>query len=123
VARRKDKLTALAADITAVGGTVLPLPADVTGRAAVQDAADQVAERWGQADIVFNNAGVQLISAIDELKTDEWQQQIDLNVTGVMNVIAAFIPHLTAAAERGGPYTADRRSGRAATAAPAAEPP
>ena len=37
--------TALAADITAVGGTVLPVPADVTGRAAVQDAADQVAER------------------------------------------------------------------------------
>lgn len=51
--------------------------------------------------MVFNNADVQLISAIDELKVDEWQRQIDLNVTGVMNVIAAFLPHLTAAAERG----------------------
>lgn len=77
VARRKDKLTALAADIATAGGTVLALPADITDRAAIQAAAGQVAERLGQADLVFNNAGVQLISAIDELKVDEWQQQID----------------------------------------------
>jgi NADP-dependent 3-hydroxy acid dehydrogenase YdfG len=115
MARRKDKLTVLAADITTAGGTALALPLDVTDRAAVQAAAGQVSERLGQADLVFNNAGVQLISAIDELKVDEWQQQIDLNITGVMNVIAAFIPHLTAAADRGGPADLVNTSSIAAT--------
>ncbi|MGW7692957.1 SDR family oxidoreductase [Streptomyces asiaticus] len=101
VARRQEKLSALAADIASAGGQVIPLPVDVTDRAAVRTAADRVADALGPADLVFNNAGVQLISAIDELKVDDWQRQIDLNVTGVMNVIAAFLPHLTAAAERG----------------------
>ncbi|MFJ4467328.1 SDR family oxidoreductase [Streptomyces sp. NPDC089424] len=101
VARRKEKLDALAADIASTRGRVLVLPVDVTDRVAVRTAADQVAAELGPADLVFNNAGVQLISAIDELKVDDWQRQIDLNVTGVMNVIAAFLPHLTAAADRG----------------------
>lgn len=115
VARRQDRLAALAADITAAGGTALPLTVDVTDRAAIQAAADEVANQLGQADLVFNNAGVQLISAIDELKVDDWQRQIDLNVTGVMNVIAAFIPHLTAAADRGEPADLINTSSIAAT--------
>ncbi|SDM18807.1 short chain dehydrogenase [Nonomuraea maritima] len=101
IARRQGKLAALAADITAAGGKAIPLSVDVTDRAAVLRAADQVADTLAPADLVFNNAGVQLISAIDELKVDDSQRQIDLNVTGVINVIAAFLPHLTAAAERG----------------------
>lgn len=115
VARRQDRLAALAADITAAGGTALPLTVDVTDRAAVQAAADEVANQLGQADLVFNNAGVQLISAIDELKVDDWQRQIDLNVTGVMNVTAAFIPHLTAAADQGEPADLINTSSIAAT--------
>ena len=86
-ARRADRLKALAARITAAGGTALPLPLDVTDRSAVNAAAQQVADRLGPVDLVFNNAGVQLISAIDELKFDDWQRQIDLNITGVMNVM------------------------------------
>ncbi|MQY40873.1 putative oxidoreductase [Streptomyces sp. RB17] len=101
VACRQEKLEALADDIASRGRQVLSLPVDVTDRAAVRTAADQVADTLGPADLVFNNAGVQLISAIDELRVDDWQRQIDLNVKGVMNVIAAFLPHLTAAADRG----------------------
>ncbi|WP_211362107.1 SDR family NAD(P)-dependent oxidoreductase [Pseudonocardia cypriaca] len=52
---------------------------------------------------MFNNAGVQLLSGIDELRVDDWQRQIDLNVSGVMNTVAAFLPALTAAAEAGRP--------------------
>ncbi|TKA06397.1 SDR family oxidoreductase [Actinacidiphila oryziradicis] len=115
VARRKEKLEALAADITAAGGKAICLAADVTDRAAVLAAADQVSDTLGPADLVFNNAGVQLISAIDELKVDDWQRQIDLNVTGVMNVIAAFLPHLTATAEQGKPADLINTSSIAAT--------
>ncbi|GAA3507534.1 NADP-dependent 3-hydroxy acid dehydrogenase YdfG [Streptosporangium album] len=101
LARRKDKLEALVERIHAAGGTAMAVPVDVTGRDAVHAAAQQIAERFGQADLVFNNAGVQLVSPITDLRQDDWQRQIDLNITGVMNVIGAFVPHLTAAAEAG----------------------
>ncbi|WP_331449509.1 SDR family oxidoreductase [Streptomyces prasinus] len=115
VARRQEKLSALTADIASAGGKAVCLPVDVTDRAAVRTAADQVRDALGPADLVFNNAGVQLISAIDELKVDDWQRQIDLNVTGVMNVIAAFLPHLTTTAERGKPTDLINTSSIAAT--------
>ncbi|MFE7795089.1 SDR family oxidoreductase [Streptomyces sp. NPDC057460] len=101
LARRKDKLDNVVKNIESSGGTALALAVDVTDRAAVQTAADEVADRFGKADLVFNNAGVQLVSGIEELKVDDWQRQIDLNITGLMNVIAAFLPHLTTSAEQG----------------------
>ncbi|GAA1199363.1 hypothetical protein GCM10009654_64910 [Streptomyces hebeiensis] len=63
IARRQEKLASLAADITAAGGKAIPLSVDVTDRAAVPTAADEVADTLGPADLVFNNAGVQLIYA------------------------------------------------------------
>ncbi|WP_326718217.1 SDR family oxidoreductase [Streptomyces sp. NBC_00243] len=101
LARRKERLDSLVKNIEAAGGTALALAVDVTNRAAVQTVADQVADRFGKADLVFNNAGVQLVSGIEELKVDEWQRQIDLNISGLMNVIAAFLPHLTDSAAQG----------------------
>jgi NADP-dependent 3-hydroxy acid dehydrogenase YdfG len=114
-ARRIDNLDALAARITAAGGTAVAVPLDVTDRDAVNAAADQIADRLGRVDLVFNNAGVQLISPIEDLRVDDWQRQIDLNVTGVMNVIGAFVPHLIAAAADGKPADLITTSSIAAT--------
>ncbi|GAA1626727.1 SDR family NAD(P)-dependent oxidoreductase [Nonomuraea maheshkhaliensis] len=115
MARRKDKLEELTASISAAGGTAIAIAVDVTDREAVANAAAQVADRLGTADLVVNNAGVQLISPITDLKQDDWQRQIDLNITGVMNVIGAFLPHLTAAAEAGRPADLITTSSIAAT--------
>jgi NADP-dependent 3-hydroxy acid dehydrogenase YdfG len=97
-ARRRDNLDRLVSRVTAAGGTAIAVPLDVTDRGAVTAAAEQVAEDLGRPDLIFNNAGVQLVSPIEELKVDDWQRQIDLNITGVMNVIGAFVPPLIAAA-------------------------
>ncbi|MFD0312832.1 SDR family oxidoreductase [Streptomyces flavalbus] len=115
LARRRERLESVVKDIEADGGTALALPVDVTDREAVQAAAVEVADRFGTADLVFNNAGVQLISGIEELKVDDWQRQIDLNITGLMNVIAAFLPHLTEAAAHGRPADLINTSSIAAT--------
>lgn len=114
-ARRTDNLKALAARITAAGGTALPLPLDVTDRSAVNAAAQQVTDRLGPVDLVFNNAGVQLISAIEDVRFDDWQRQIDLNITGVMNVIGAFVPQLINSAADGKPADLITTSSIAAT--------
>ncbi|MER6910393.1 SDR family oxidoreductase [Streptomyces sp. NPDC000594] len=115
LARREERLNSVAAGIGAAGGKALALAVDVTDREAVTAAAREVADRYGRADLVLNNAGVQLVSGIEELRVDDWQRQIDLNITGVMNVIAAFLPQLTEAAARGGPADLINTSSIAAT--------
>lgn len=102
LARRADRLSDLVARIEKDGGTALAIAADVTDVAAVRAAADQVAAEFGGADLVLNNAGVMLPAPIEEVATGQWQQQIDVNITGLMNVIGAFVPQLIqAGTERG----------------------
>ena len=101
LARRKDRIDALAERISAAGGTVLALPTDVTSREEMAAAAEAIEREFGTVDLVFANAGVQLISEIDALQVDDWQAQIDLNIKGVMNTIEVFVRSLEAAAAQG----------------------
>ncbi|NDU72132.1 SDR family NAD(P)-dependent oxidoreductase [Actinomadura sp. DSM 109109] len=115
LARRKDRLESAAERIAGRGGTALALPTDVTDRAAVLAAADRVTAELGPADLVFANAGVQLISQIGDLKVDDWNAQIDLNIKGVMNTIEAFVRSLERAAAEGRPADLITTSSIAAT--------
>ncbi|MEU4606119.1 SDR family oxidoreductase [Kribbella sp. NPDC023972] len=102
LARRADRLSELVDRIEKDGGDALALSVDVTDAAAVQSAADRVATELGGADLLFNNAGVMLPAPVEERPIGQWQHQIELNITGLMNAIAAFTPQLVAAAaERG----------------------
>ncbi|MGW1163356.1 SDR family oxidoreductase [Streptomyces sp. NPDC002513] len=102
LARRAERLDDLVGRIEKNGGSALAIAADVTDAAAVRGAADRVAAELGDADLLFNNAGVMLPGPIEDLATDEWQRQIDVNITGLMHVIGAFTPQLVkAAGERG----------------------
>lgn len=101
LARRKDVLERAVSEIRAAGGEALALIIDVTDQASVDAAAAAVEQAYGPANLVFNNAGVMLPGAIEARETDVWQHQIDLNVTGVMRVISAFVPQLVKSAEQG----------------------
>lgn len=103
LARRAERLAEAVAEIEAAGGQAMALATDVTDQASVDAAAARVAAEWGRADLVFNNAGVMLPGAIEDRRLAEWEQQIDLNVTGVMRVIHAFVPQLAQAAAEGAP--------------------
>ncbi|XYH97771.1 SDR family oxidoreductase [Sorangium sp. So ce1128] len=103
LARRKDRLQALAEGIRAAGGRALALAVDATDRTAVADAARSIAAELGTVDLVVNNAGVMLPSGVEEHRIADFEQMIDLNVTGVMRVVDAFVDPLVAAAGKGGP--------------------
>ncbi|WP_329258969.1 SDR family oxidoreductase [Actinoallomurus sp. NBC_01490] len=100
LARRAERLEDLVARIGARGGTALAVAADVTDAEAVRAAAERVEAELGAADLLLNNAGVMLPAPVEELRTDQWRHQIDLNITGLMNVIGAFVPQLVASAAR-----------------------
>jgi NADP-dependent 3-hydroxy acid dehydrogenase YdfG len=102
LARRADKLETLAKEIEQGGGIALAQVVDVTDAAALRAAATTIQGELGTVDLLFNNAGVMLPAPIDELPVDQWKHQIDLNITGLMNTIAAFVPQLiSAAADKG----------------------
>jgi NADP-dependent 3-hydroxy acid dehydrogenase YdfG len=102
LARRADRLDEGVERIEKNGGTALAIAVDVTDAAGLVSAADRVAAELGTADLLFNNAGVMLASPVTELRTDQWQRQIDVNISGLMNAIGAFTPQLVkAAAEKG----------------------
>jgi len=101
LARRKDALDAVAAEIQQLGGEAIAVTTDVTDQASVDAAATAVRNQLGNADLVFNNAGLMLPGAIGAQPQREWESQIDLNVAGAMRVIQAFIPQMEEAAAQG----------------------
>ncbi|RME32572.1 MAG: SDR family NAD(P)-dependent oxidoreductase, partial [Thermoflexia bacterium] len=57
IARREELLRAVAAEVEALGGETLVLPADVTRQEEVEHAVAQTLARWGQVDILVAAAG------------------------------------------------------------------
>lgn len=103
VARRRDRLVDLEGRIRAAGGQALALPTDVRDRAAVLATADRVDDEFGTVDLVFANAGIQLISDITDLAVDDWDTQVNTNIGGVMNTVQAFVEPLVRSAADGRP--------------------
>lgn len=101
LARRQAQLDEVAGEIRRQGGQALAIVTDVTDQTSVDAAAAQVLREFGHADLVFNNAGLMLPGAIGQQPASEWERQVDLNVTGVMRVVQAFVPQLEAAAADG----------------------
>lgn len=95
-ARRTERLEKLAAEIRAAGGSAEHRKLDVTDLADVQAFAEFALKTYGRIDVMINNAGLMPLSPLAELKVDEWNRMIDVNVRGVLHGIAAVLPHMTA---------------------------
>ena len=99
VARRRDRLEALAAEIGQAGGTALVVEADITDRAQAEAAVQQAVERFGRLDILVNNAGLMLLGPVVGAEAEEWDRMIAINVQGLLYTTRAALPHLLKAAE------------------------
>lgn len=91
-ARGKDRLEALAKRITDAGGVAAYAPVDVKKRDDVLNLVQLATERFGRLDVLFNNAGVMPISPLDDLRVEDWEEMIDVNIKGVLYGIAAALP-------------------------------
>ncbi len=93
-ARRADRIDALAAEINDAGGNALAVATDVTDREQVKALVDTAVEKFGKVDVMLNNAGLMPLAPLEDLKTNEWEQMIDVNLKGVLNGIAAALPYM-----------------------------
>jgi 3-oxoacyl-[acyl-carrier protein] reductase len=74
----------------------LPIAADVTERAAVDEMASRVADELGRIDIVAANAGVYPVADLTELTDEMWDQVMDVNVAGAFRTVQACLPAMRA---------------------------
>ncbi|MGM0168413.1 hypothetical protein IGI39_004168 [Enterococcus sp. AZ135] len=91
-ARREEKLKQLVAEY---GENSAYAVTDVRNPDDVEALVDLAVEKFGKVDVLFANAGIMPASNMSELKTKEWNDMVDINIKGVLNSLAAVLPHFT----------------------------
>jgi len=91
-ARRKELLEKIVQEITSDGGTAIYQQTDVTIKEQVASLVNKAVESYGRIDVIVNNAGIMPIAPMSEVRTDEWDNMIDINIKGVLYGIAAALP-------------------------------
>lgn len=93
--RTEEDLRRVVEEIEAVGGEAMVVQGDISDAGQMERAVRQVVDRWGRLDVVFANAGVNGVWApIEELKVEEWEQTISINLTGTFLTLKYAVPHL-----------------------------
>jgi NADP-dependent 3-hydroxy acid dehydrogenase YdfG len=91
-ARRVNNLQAIAMDIREASGDVEFQAVDVSKRDEVASFVKKAQQSFGRLDVLISNAGLMPLSPLDDLKVDEWDRMIDVNIKGVLYGIAAALP-------------------------------
>jgi 3-oxoacyl-[acyl-carrier protein] reductase len=76
------------------GLSVSFMKVSVTNPDELQNAAETVIQQYGKIDILINNAGITRDRSLLKMSHEEWQQVIDVNLTGVFNCTKAVIPYM-----------------------------
>ena len=95
--RTRNEVEASAKTLSDLGpGRALGLECDVRDAAAQAEVVREATATYGGLDIVVANAGVGHFAPIDKLTAEQWQQTVDVNLTGVFHTVQATLPALKA---------------------------
>ncbi|HXY91407.1 MAG TPA: SDR family NAD(P)-dependent oxidoreductase [Acidimicrobiia bacterium] len=89
------------AEAEGAGARALAVETDVADFASVQSLADATFAEFGATHVLCNNAGVLIFGDMQDLKIEDWNWLLGVNVFGVLNGIYAFLPRMLAAGEPG----------------------
>ena len=82
VSRNQEDCNRVAADLGAAGGTACGISADVSNREDVRKLVAEVLARWGQIDVLVNNAGTAVTKPAEDLTDDDWDRVLNVNLRG-----------------------------------------
>lgn len=92
LARRIEKLEITAGEIRALGRKAIPVVCDVSKEESVKQAIDYVLDTFSHIDILLNDAGIAIRGGVHELKEEDWQKGMDINVKGMYLVCKYVVP-------------------------------
>jgi len=95
-----DQIEAVAEEVRAQGAEALAVRTDIQHKAEVQALAKAAIDRFGAVDILMNNAGVAIHNSIPNIKEEDWDWMMAINLKGTFLCTQAFFQHMC-----------DRRSG------------
>lgn len=96
VARRRERLESLAAELNALGATTQVIVADLGTKEGAQQCVSEAVSKQGRIDILINNAGVMFLAPIGEAQPDDWDAMIRVNLFGVMVACSAALAPMRA---------------------------
>jgi 3-oxoacyl-[acyl-carrier protein] reductase len=80
--------------IAGFGGEAMPVAADVAQEPAAKAAVEQVIERWGQVNILVNNAGITRDRLLMRMTSEDWDQVLNIDLRGAFLCTKYVMPHL-----------------------------
>lgn len=99
--RSKTHLDEAMKQLEHAGDRVHAVSLDVTDRAAMERAADEVTKVFGKVHVLVNNAGVGVVGGLSSATFDDWDWVMSVNTDGVFNGIRTFLPRIKAHGEGG----------------------
>jgi 2-hydroxycyclohexanecarboxyl-CoA dehydrogenase len=89
----------VAEEITAVGGSAVPVALDVTSRASVDAAFDEIEETWEAPQVLVTCAGILGTTRLGELTDAEWDRVLAVNLTGTFLCVQRAVAGMTGAGD------------------------
>ncbi len=91
--RRKAELDRVVANITQKGGKAEAIPLDVSNKADVNKAAEQIMARHGRIDLLVNSAGINVPKrSWADMELEGWDKLVEVNLNGVLYCMRAVLP-------------------------------
>ena len=91
-ARTESQLQAAEQELRDRGGAVLALRCDVRDRDQVEAMVEQVVSRWGDVDVLINNAGIIEVGPLDTMTVEDFQRSMDTHCWGALHTVLAVLP-------------------------------
>ncbi len=79
-------------DLQSRGARVLGIPTDVSRKKEVEKAVEQVLQRWGRVDILVNNAGIVRMAQLEDVRDEDWDAVVAVNLKGAFFCTRAVLP-------------------------------
>jgi short-subunit dehydrogenase len=93
-ARRKELLEEITLEIKNGGGEALVVPVDIMEEKSIELAVQSIIDHWGRMDVAVANAGFGVFGRLETLTAEDWNRQLQGNVTGLALTVKYALPHL-----------------------------
>ena len=87
-----DELAQVLDELKALGGNAYSITSDVSDRSAVEDVVSLTLKKLGTVDILVNNAGISLADSLEEIKEEDWDTLVRINLKGSFFCVQSVIP-------------------------------